>query len=317
MAITKILTANGWQVNLVPPAPPEISLDNITDASAIGKLLLAAETDTEARLIIDAAFSQITAADISDSTATGRALLLAEDVSAARTTLSAAASPITVNDISNASVIGRQILQAADAAAERSIINAAASPITVNSISDASVLGKQLLSAATDSAARTAINAALKQDIFVEDIYTWTGSQTIANGAYFNLTTLPFVLQPGGDAGSVRTSAVFTIPVRPDKTLVLCSVKTGGTVGGSSGTSREFKVQVRAADGTTIRASNSTVKVQGMDISDRDQNCVFKTTGSGDPIQTAGFQVGILNESGATLTITSLNLSINRIRNLE
>lgn len=247
MAMTQVLTANGWEVVLVPPESQTVSVDDITGATPLGKLLLKASDETAARTIIDAADSQI-----------------------------------TVSDITNASALGRQLLQAA-----------------------------------SGSAARTIISAALKQQIYVEDVYTWSGSQSIASAAYFNLATLPLSLQAGGDTGSVHSSPVFTIPAKAYKTLVLASVRVGGSVGGSSGTSREFKVQVRASNGTTVRASNSTVKVQGMDISDRDQNCVFRTIGSSDTIQTSGFQVGILNESGTTLTITSLTLSINRILNLE
>lgn len=270
----------------MPPDAPDVNVDDITGATPLGKLLLKASDEATARAIIDAADSQITVSDITDATAIGRSILTASSAAAARTTLAAAGSPINVADIANATALGRQILLAT-----------------------------------TDTSVRTLINAALKQPILLQDVYTWSGTQTIASNAFFNVTSLPFTLQTGGDVGSIRDTSstpVFKLPTKSYRTLVLCRLSTTGTVPGTG--AREFKVQVRRPDGTTQIGSNSTVKVAGVsatDITGRDQNLVITTSGASDVTQTNGFMIGILNETGQTMTITALTFTINRVLNLE
>ncbi|MHA7847251.1 hypothetical protein [Serratia sp. D1N4] len=286
MAMTQVLTANGWEVVLVPPESQTVSVDEITGATPLGKLLLKASDETAARAIIDAADSQISVADIIDAT-----------------------------------TIGRSVLTAGTTAAARSAIGAAGFPVTAANISDASVLGRQLLQASSDSAARGFINAAFKQPIFLQDVYSWSGTQSISDGAFFNIGSLAATLSADSDVGSTRTTtpppALYKVPAKASKTILLFRIRVSGSVGGSSSQAREWKAQLRRPDGTTIIGSNSTVKVTGTDISNRDHNLISYTFGATDPFSVNGFILGLLNETGQTITMTSLTLTIQRVINLE
>lgn len=212
MAMTQVLTANGWEVVLVPPDTPDISVDDITGITPLGKLLLQADTEAEARLLIDAAHKQLT---------------------------------------------------------------------------------------------------------FVQDVYSWTGTQNIAASAFFNLASLAATLSTDSDAGSTHTATLYKVPAKTSKSMLLFRVRVSCTVGGASGTAREWKVQLRRPDGTTIIGSNSTVKVTGTDLSNRDHNLISYTYGATDPFSVNGFMLGLLNETGQTITMTSLTLTIQRVFNLE
>ena len=134
-----------------------------------------------------------TAAQISDATALGRTLLAVADAAAARTAIGAGTSNLAIGttaatakagnyqptaaDISNATAVGRSVLTAADAAAARTAIGAGTGSSnlalgttsatakagdyqpTAANISDATAVGRSVLTATDAAAARTAIGA--------------------------------------------------------------------------------------------------------------------------------------------------------------
>lgn len=154
------------------------------------------------------------------------------------------------------------------------------------------------------------------QDVFLQDIFTWTGSQTIADGTYRNFMSLSGIAkQAGGTANLTQTASVIKFPANPKWTQVVFSFRISGTVGGSSGTAREWLMQTRRPDGTTIVGSDGDVKVSGSDISNRDTSLISWTKDSEDPFTVDGIQVGIANISGQTITLTSVSIRVQRVIN--
>lgn len=155
-------------------------------------------------------------------------------------------------------------------------------------------------------------------DQFLQDIFNWSGSQTIAAGAYRNFFTLSGISKAvGGTADLTQTASAIKFPARSKWSQVIFSVRITGTIGGSSGTAREWLTQTRRADGTTVVGSDGDVKVDGADISNRDTSLISWTRDAIDPFTVDGVQVGILNTSSQTITLTSVSVRVQRIVNPE
>lgn len=155
-------------------------------------------------------------------------------------------------------------------------------------------------------------------DQFLQDIFNWTGSQTIAAGAYRNFFTLSGIAKAaGGTAGLTQTASAIMFPARSKWSQVIFSVRITGTIGGSSGTAREWLTQTRRVDGTTVVGSDGDVKVDGTDISNRDTSLISWTRDAIDPFTVDGVQVGVLNISSQTMTLTSVSVRVQRIINPE
>lgn len=155
-------------------------------------------------------------------------------------------------------------------------------------------------------------------DGFQLDIFNWSGSQTIANAAFLNFLTLAGITQQAnGTAGVTVAAGVAKLPAKTKPSGVTFSFRITGTVGGSSGTAREWKFQTRRANGTTIIASTDASKTTGNSIDNRDSVLESHTYGASDPFTTEGVIVGLQNDSGTTLTLTSVSVRIYRQVNAE
>lgn len=153
---------------------------------------------------------------------------------------------------------------------------------------------------------------------FLQDILSWTGSQTIADATWQNfMTLLGIAIQPGGTLGLVQTASTIRFPAKTKWSQVIFSVRIGGTIGGPSGTPREWLTQTRRPGGVIVVGSDGDVKVEGSDISNRDTSLISWTRDALDAFTTDGVQVGIFNTSGQTITLTSVSLRVQRIVNPE
>lgn len=151
---------------------------------------------------------------------------------------------------------------------------------------------------------------------FLQDIFSATGSLSVPNGAWVNFAGFPgAVVQPGGTVGIIANGIVLKFPPLAGLSQVLFSFRISGTIGGSSGTPREWQIQTRRPDGVTVVGSDGNVKVDGTSISNRDAVLVSYTSGVTDPFSVDGIQVGMLNNSGQTITLTAIDVRVQRIIN--
>lgn len=158
----------------------------------------------------------------------------------------------------------------------------------------------------------------MKPDIFLLDLFLWTGSQVIADGAWFNYFALPGITkQPNGTADLSIVGGNLLFPVRQKNTQVMFSVRISGTISGGAGTAREWRTQTRRTDGITIVGSDPSTKVQGLDITNRDAVLASYTLGPTDPFMVTGIQLGMNNISGQTITITSVSVRMMQTVNPE
>lgn len=156
------------------------------------------------------------------------------------------------------------------------------------------------------------------QDHFLLDLFTWTGSQAINDGAFQDYFALAGMTKsPGGTAGLILTAGNLLFPARVKPSQVIFNVRIVGTVGGGAGTAREWRTQTRRTDGTTIIGSAGAAKVQGVDISNRDATLVSYTLGVNDPFSVSGVQLGMLNVSGQVITLTNVIVRMMQVVNPE
>lgn len=149
------------------------------------------------------------------------------------------------------------------------------------------------------------------EDTFLLDLYTWTGSQVVADQGWLNYFALPGITKtPGGTAALSIVSSNLKFPVRTRNTQVMFSVRISGTIGGGAGTAREWRTQTRRTNGTTIVGSDASTKVQGVDIANRDNVLATYTLGSTDPFMVDGIQLGMFNISGQTITLTAVSVRV-------
>ena len=155
-------------------------------------------------------------------------------------------------------------------------------------------------------------------DGFQLDIFNWSGSQTVANAAFLNLLSLAGITQQaGGTAGLSLSAGLLKFPSRIKPSGVTFTIRITGAVGGAAGTAREWKIQTRRPDALTLIGSASTVKVSGTDISNRDTVLRSYTSGVSDAFTTQGVMVGLQNDSGQTITLTSVIIRVERNVNAE
>lgn len=150
---------------------------------------------------------------------------------------------------------------------------------------------------------------------YLQSLFTWTGSQVINNGVFQNFGALNLIAATSNTAGVNRVGNLLFFPALANQSGVTIRTRITGTIGGASGTAREWFVQTRRADGTTVVGSRSCVKVTGTPITNRDAVLTSYTLNATDPFTTQGIMVGLDNQSTQTITITSIELLIQRLVN--
>lgn len=155
-------------------------------------------------------------------------------------------------------------------------------------------------------------------DQFLQSIYNWTGSQAIAANGWLNFFSLAGMAeQPNGTLGGILGSNVLKFPAKTKWSGVVFNVRLTGTVsGGPSQDPRDWRIQMRRPDGTTIIGSDAQLKISGNDITNRDSSLVSYTFSATDPFTVNGVQVGLHNVmTGNTITLTSISVRVQRIIN--
>lgn len=157
-------------------------------------------------------------------------------------------------------------------------------------------------------------------DSFQQSIYNWSGSQVVNANGWQNFFALAGVaVQPNGTLGGVLAANVLKFPAKTKWSQVIFSTRIVGTVsGGPSQDPRDWRIQMRRPDGTTIVGSVADTKISGNDIANRDAALVSYTFSSTDPFTVDGVQVGLLNTMTAnSITLTSVSVRVQRIINPE
>ena len=148
------------------------------------------------------------------------------------------------------------------------------------------------------------------------DIFTWTGSVSIPAGTWLNFATLSGIAKtiPAGAGITIEANA-FKFPAKAGWAFVSLGTRISGSIGGPAGTPREWKIQQRRPDGTTIVGSQGSEKIEGTDITNRDNHLASYTNGTTDPFSVDGIQIGLFNSSTQAITLTSVSVRLQRIIN--
>lgn len=153
-------------------------------------------------------------------------------------------------------------------------------------------------------------------DQFQQSIYNWTGSQVVGNDNWLNFFALPgLTAQAGGTAGLTLSNGNVKFPARTKLSQVVFTVRLTGSVGGASNVTREWRIQLRRSDASTIVASAAQFKVTGNDVSNRDASIFSFTGNASDPFTTEGIQLGLLNVTTNNIVLTSVNIRVQRVIN--
>lgn len=152
---------------------------------------------------------------------------------------------------------------------------------------------------------------------FQMDIFNWTGSQVVADAAFQNFFSLSGIVKAAdGNANLSINSGNLIFPAQEAPSQVLFSTRINGTVSGASGTAREWMIQTRRPNGDIV-GSESSVKVNGTSISNRDDVLASFTMNELDLFTVSGIQVGLSNESGQTITLTSVSVRVQRVISID
>lgn len=148
------------------------------------------------------------------------------------------------------------------------------------------------------------------------DIFNWTGSIVIPSLTWLNFATLAGILKAvDGGAGITIENAGFKFPAIPGWSFISLGTRVSGTISGGAGTARGWRIQQRRPDGITVVGSQESIKVEGVDISNRDNHLASYTNGEDDPFSVDGIQIGFYNSSAQTITLTSVSVRLQRITN--
>lgn len=157
-------------------------------------------------------------------------------------------------------------------------------------------------------------------DSFQQSIFDWTGSQPVTANSWQNFFALTGIAeQPNGTLGGVLGGGLLKFPAKTKWSQVIFSTRIVGTVsGGPSQDPRDWRIQIRRPDGTTIIGSVADTKISGNDITNRDAALVSYTFSATDPFTLNGVQVGLLNTmTGNVITLSSVSVRVQRIINPE
>jgi hypothetical protein len=144
-------------------------------------------------------------------------------------------------------------------------------------------------------------------------VMSWTGSQVIVNNVSFNLVTL---LTPASISRNTinlvlnTTTKVLTFTPRTFDQNIRIVARLVGTIGGATGTAREFFVELtRPGASGTLLARDSIVKINDNNISNRQASIdTYVVGGTSDLFFTQGFEVKLNNLSTQNITLTSFTL---------
>lgn len=154
-------------------------------------------------------------------------------------------------------------------------------------------------------------------DQFQQSIYNWTGSQAVTSGRWQNFFALAGIsAQANSTVGLTLGNGVIKFPAKTKWSQVVFSTRITATAsGGASQDPKDWRIQIRRPDGTTVIGSVAEVKISGNDISNRDSALISFTFGATDPFTLDGVQIGLLNTMNNTITLSAVSVRVQRIIN--
>lgn len=139
-------------------------------------------------------------------------------------------------------------------------------------------------------------------------IYNFNQNLSVANITQINTTGYSF-----SGTGSAR---LLKFPAINELCNYQIQLTINGTIGGSNGTPREFKIQLQRQLPTLFTKSTGIVKVDNNTLTDRNNPPILTfTNGATDPFITNGIQIQLNNTTSQNITITSFSLNIQGSRN--
>jgi hypothetical protein len=144
-------------------------------------------------------------------------------------------------------------------------------------------------------------------------LYSWTGSQAVNSNTALNLCTL--VTKGVDDIGTSIAAGTIKMASKGDvhKQLAI-RVRVTGTMSGSTGTDRFFEILLRRPEVTQTAAgvidSQNLVKKSGSNAANNSVNFISWYKGATDKYVTDGWQVWLANGDDGTLTLTSVDFTL-------
>jgi hypothetical protein len=144
-------------------------------------------------------------------------------------------------------------------------------------------------------------------------LYSWTGSQALNSNTTLNLCTL--VTKGVDDIGTSIADGAIKMASKGDvhKQLII-RVRVTGTIAGSAGTDRFFELTLRRPEATQTAAgvidNQNVVKKSGSNVANNTVNFITWYKGATDKYVTDGWQVWLANGDDGTLTLTSVDFTL-------
>lgn len=143
-------------------------------------------------------------------------------------------------------------------------------------------------------------------------------NQVVASGAQLSLGTISALNPlPDSNAGIMleTSTGIAKFPAVSNWQDVRFVVRLQGSLGGGANQPREWRVELRRADGTTMLSSQTVVKVAGTDI---DRNAVVLeswTNDASDPFTVDGCTIWLVNETDVSMTLTFVEIQVKLVTN--
>jgi hypothetical protein len=144
-------------------------------------------------------------------------------------------------------------------------------------------------------------------------LYSWTGSQAVNSNTNLNLCTL--VTKGVDDVGTSIAAGTIKMASKGDvhKQLTI-RVRVTGTIAGSTATDRFFELTLRRPEATPTAAgvidNQNVVKKSGSNVANNTVNFITWYKGATDKYVTDGWQLWLANGDDGTLTLTSVDFTL-------
>ncbi len=153
---------------------------------------------------------------------------------------------------------------------------------------------------------------------------TYTPSVTVANGNSYNLfttvtsTDIENSIKTNMDYINTKfsfqdTNLAIVFPPFKDYTDYKIRLQLQGTIGGASGANRQFAIELRRGNDSTLVYADYVIKIEGNDLTGLARLYTSFVNGLADPFITGGLKIILNNTSGVSITLTGFTLLIQGI----
>ncbi|WON77570.1 hypothetical protein [Serratia sp. UGAL515B_01] len=147
-----------------------------------------------------------------------------------------------------------------------------------------------------------------------QSVFSWTGSQAVPIGTIKNLTELVTLSATHIDNAGVTIGPnnCLIFPAVSNPTGITIRVRLTGTIDGTAATTRGWLMQLRREDGLTFIDGERVTKSATDQLLGANTSIETATEGLDDFLTTQGGMVVLDNQSGALITLTSIEILIKR-----